>query len=408
MELLRSGWLLPITSRPVPDGLVAISGGRIVWFGSTVDSSRPPGPVRDLGPGVLLPGLVNAHCHLELSHLAGLGNRSQAEGPGFVAWVEAVVASRGRHTESQVAAATDAAIAGLEARGTVAIGDVSNTLAHLDRLRASSLDAVVFLELLAWDPAKAEATLAWGERQLAERAASLRPGLELRLAAHAPHSVSPELLRGLIERGGPASMHLAESPDEVRFFRDGSGTWPAFLNERGLGHVRFEPPRKSPTAYADGLGALHPRLVAAHGVQLDATDRALLKERGVHVALCPRSNRQLGVGRADVPALRAAGVKLCLGSDSLASAPSLDVLDDAVTLREQFPELEPAAILRMATLGGAEALGLADLGAIAPGRKAALAYAQTDRAPGDPEAFLLSGEARLSRVAPLTVAAGRA
>jgi cytosine/adenosine deaminase-related metal-dependent hydrolase len=100
-----------------------------------------------------------------------------------------------------------------------------------------------------------------------------------------------------------------------------------------------------------------------------------------------------------VPALLAAGVKLALGSDSLASVSSLDVLDDAVVLRAQFPELAPATILSMATLGGAEALGFSDLGAIAAGRRAALAYAPAARTPSEPEAFLLSSEVRLERVA---------
>lgn len=402
MQLLRSAWLLPIAQAPIRDGLVAVSDGSIVWLGRRGDPGCPPAPLRDLGEGVLLPGLVNAHCHLELSHLAG--TRPAVPG-GFVPWVEAVVASRGHHTDAEVAAAADAAIASLEASGTVAVGDVSNTLAHLERLAASSLSAVVFVELLAWDPAKAEATLAWGEGLLRERAPALRPGLELRLAAHAPHSVSPQLLRLLAAKGGPASIHLAESPDEALFLAEGAGPWPGFLASRGLGHVRFAPSRKSPVRYADSLGVLRPRLVAAHGVQVDAADRALLAERGVHVVLCPRSNLGLGVGKADVPALASAGVKLALGSDSLASAPTLDVLADAVLLRRQFPELAPAAILRMATLGGAEALGFAELGAIAPGRRAVFAYAPAASAPRDPETFLLSGEARLERVAAEAVAA---
>jgi cytosine/adenosine deaminase-related metal-dependent hydrolase len=163
--------------------------------------------------------------------------------------------------------------------------------------------------------------------------------------------------------------------------------------------VAFEPPRQSPVAYCDGLGVLHPRLVAAHGVQLEAGDADRLRARGVHVVLCPRSNESLGVGRADVPALVAAGVRLALGSDSLASSPTLNVLDDAVALRRSFPGLAPAAILRMATLGGAEALGFEELGAIEPGRRAAFAYAPAAVAPADPEAFLLSGDARLERAA---------
>jgi aminodeoxyfutalosine deaminase len=131
---------------------------------------------------------------------------------------------------------------------------------------------------------------------------------------------------------------------------------------------------------------------------VNGADRERLAERGVHVVLCPRSNARLGVGTADVPALLEAGVRLALGSDSLASSPSLDVLEDAVLLRRQFPRLDAGTILRLATLGGATALGFAELGAIEPGRRAAFAYAPAAGAPGDPEAFLLSGDARLERV----------
>jgi aminodeoxyfutalosine deaminase len=408
METLTASWVLPVTGPPLRDGRVAVRDGRVVWVG--LEGGAPTAPVRDLGPGVLLPGLVNAHCHLELSHLAG----RVPFGGGFVGWIEALVASRGPASalapsarpapaaaparEDTSRAATEAAIRLLEERGTVAVGDVSNALGHLDLLGASRLSAVVFLELLAWDPARADATLLWAEGLAREMAPSLRPGLEVRLGAHAPHSVSPALLRALVERGGPAAIHLAESPDESAFLRDGGGEWPAFLERRGLGHVSFSPPGASPVRYADGLGVLHPRLVAAHGVQVDGPDRETLARRGVNVVLCPRSNRNLGVGRADVPALLAAGVRLALGTDSLASVETLDVLDDAVLLRRQFPGLDPAAIVRMATLGGAEALGFDDLGALAPGKRAALAFVAAGTPPGDPHAFLLSGEARLRPV----------
>ena len=288
MQLFRSGWLLPITRPPIRDGVVGVSDGRIAWVGRRGDPGVPAGPVHDLGDGVLLPGLVNAHCHLELSHLS---TRQLPSGVGFVPWVEGVVGSRGRHSEAEVAAAASAAIAALEAAGTAAVGDVSNTLAHLERLAASGLDGVVFLELLAWDPAKAADTLAWGERLVRERQAALRPGLELRLAAHAPHSVSPELMRLLVAGGGPAAIHLAESPDEALFLADGSGAWPGFLASRGLGHVRFDPPRQSPVRYCDGLGVLHPRLVAAHGVQLDAGDRELLAQAGRARGALPAQQR---------------------------------------------------------------------------------------------------------------------
>jgi cytosine/adenosine deaminase-related metal-dependent hydrolase len=396
VDLLTAAWVLPIAGPPIRDGAVAVHDGRVAWVGPAGDPSAPDGPVRDLGPGVLLPGLVNAHCHLELSHLAG----RLPFGAGFVPWVESVVAVRGCFSEEDVRSATSSAIEFLDRRGTVAVGDVSNALGHLDLLAASGLSGAVFLELLAWDPEKAGSTLRWAEERLAEVRPKLRPGLEVRLAAHAPHSCSPELLRGLVGRGGPAAIHLAESPDEAAFLRDGSGGWRGFLDGRGLGHVPFSPPGASPVRYADSLGALHPRLVAAHGVQVDAADRERLARRGVHVVVCPRSNRNLGVGMPDLAGLLAAGVRLALGSDSLASVETLDVLDDAVALHRSLPRLDPAVILRMATLGGAEALGFGDLGAIAPGRRAALAFAPAVSTLEHPHEFLLSGEARLGRVEP--------
>jgi cytosine/adenosine deaminase-related metal-dependent hydrolase len=392
MEILTASWVLPIVGPPLRHGRVAVDAGRVAWVGRRGDPGEPEGPVRDLGEGVLLPGLVNAHCHLELSHLAG----RLVFADGFVPWVEDVVASRTRFAEAEIHAAAAGAVRFLEEHGTVAVGDVSNALGHLDLLAASRLAAVVFLELLAWDPDKADATLAWAEERARSVAPVLRPGLEVRLAAHAPHSVSPALLRRLVARGGPAAIHLAESRDEAAFLANGGGGWPAFLERRGLGHVTFAVPGASPVRYAESLGVLHPRLVAAHGVQVDETDRRVLACHGVTVVLCPRSNRNLGVGIADVPALLAAGVRLALGTDSLASAETLDVLEDAVLLHRQFRRLDPGAIVRMATLGGAEALGLADRGAIAPGKRAELVFAAGEAA--EPCDWLLSGEPRLRPV----------
>jgi cytosine/adenosine deaminase-related metal-dependent hydrolase len=171
-----------------------------------------------------------------------------------------------------------------------------------------------------------------------------------------------------------------------------------FLQHRGLGHVRFDPPRTSPVRYVDGLGVLRPGLVAAHCVQADPRDLRLLAARGVAVAVCPRSNERLDVGRAPVPEMMAAGVRVCLGTDSLASVDTLDLLEDLALLARQFPEVEPARILRMATAEGARALGFSDLGSLARGRAALLAFAEGPAALADPLAFLVSGDARLGPV----------
>jgi cytosine/adenosine deaminase-related metal-dependent hydrolase len=395
VRLLRASWVVPVCGPPLADGLVGAEDGRIVWVGRSDGPGRPDGATTDLGDAVLTPGLVNAHCHLELSHLAGRLPRAS----GFVPWVEALVAERGREEPAQVREHARQAIAAAEAAGTVAVGDVSNTLAHLDLLRASRLRAVVFYELLGWDPARCGEILRAAEDRLAATDTEPPGTVRVRLAAHAPHSVSAPLLRALRERGGPASIHLAESQAETDFLAGGGGEWAGFLARRGLGDVGFRPPGVTPARYLESLGVLAPGLVAAHGVRVDGEDRALLARRGVHVALCPRSNRNLGVGLPRLPDLLADGVRLCLGTDSTASADSLDLLQDAALLHRAYPRVDPAMLVRMATAAGAEALGMSDLGTLAPGQAAALAVAAAPPGLSDPCAFLVSGEARLRPVA---------
>lgn len=393
MRIFAASWVVPVASPPRAGGRVAVDAGRIAWVGRAGEAGEPDGTLVDLGQGVLMPGLVNAHCHLELSHLAGHIDT----GGGFVPWVEQLVKRRAEADEKDVRAGVRRGVSQLESSGTVAVGDVSNALAHLDLLEASALTAVVFYELLGWDPARAPALLEAAD-EVVTLAQSRRLRTRLRVGAHAPHSCSPALLRGLVERGGPAAIHLAESASETRFLADGGGDWPAFLRRRGAGDVAFTPPGTSPVRYLDATGALRPELVAAHCVHVDDADRALLAARGVHVVVCPRSNAALGGGAADVPALLGAGARMALGTDSLASVPTLDLLAEAAVLQRTFPELEPAAIVRMATAGGAEALGLADLGTLAPGRRAAMAFAPSPREIQDPLRFLTSGEAQAHTV----------
>jgi cytosine/adenosine deaminase-related metal-dependent hydrolase len=211
--------------------------------------------------------------------------------------------------------------------------------------------------------------------------------------------VSPELFAALGRRGGPACLHLAESPDEQRFLSSADGPWRAFLASRGLGQVAFQAAGTSAVRYADSLGILRPGLLAVHCVQADVAECRLLAERGVSVAVCPRSNRFLGVGVAPVAELLAAGVNVCVGTDSLSSSPSLDVLDDLRALHAALPGLTPAALLELATRNGARALGLADLGTLEAGKTAALAFLPAERRIKDPLAYLLHGAARATRLA---------
>ena len=381
---------------PLRDAWVTVRGSTIVWVGKAGAPAAPAGDVVELGHGVLLPGLVNAHCHLELTHLAG---RVDATG-GFVPWVERLVDARPRGTGAEVDAGIARGIEEAIASGTVALADVSNSLRSIRPLASSSLRAVVLYELLGWDPAAAARVLADAELRVGE-AGGRRPAphVEVRLAAHAPHSVSPELMRAIVEAGGPLAIHLAESREETAFLAGGSGEWSAFLGRRGLGHVAFAGAARSPVAYLDSLGALRRGTLCAHCVQADAADCRLLASRGASVVLCPRSNRTLGVGKAPVEELLAAGVTCALGTDSLASSPSLDLLQEAAALHRDWPQVPAERIVRMATFDGARALGLDGIGAIAVGQAAALAFAPGPATLRDPHQFLVSGEAAAGPVA---------
>lgn len=386
---LAADWVITADG-PLANAWVAVRDGTIEWIGPAGDRQAPAGEIVELGHGVLLPGLVNAHCHLELTHLAG---RVDAGG-GFVPWVERLVDTRQHFADDAVDAGIARGIEEALASGTVAIADISNTLRSIRPLTRSSLRAVVFQELIGWDPATSVKVLAAAEHRLEETGGPLpAPNVEVRLAAHAPHSVSPALMRAMVDRGGPFAIHLAESREETAFLATGTGDWYDFLGRRGLGHVAFAGAGRSAVAYLDGLGALRRGALCAHCVQVGDDDCRLLAARGAVVVLCPRSNRALEVGRAPLDKLLAAGVTCALGTDSRASAPSLDVLQEAAALHREWPSVPPARIIRMATRDGAGALGLDGIGAIAVGQTAALAFAPGPAALRDPEAFLVSGDA---------------
>jgi cytosine/adenosine deaminase-related metal-dependent hydrolase len=190
---------------------------------------------------------------------------------------------------------------------------------------------------------------------------------------HGPHTTSPQLIRMLAARaaaaGEPISIHVAESRSEIDLIRDGSGPLPDLLREREMWDPGFEPRGHTPVEHLDRLGALTAGTLAVHCVHLTQADHSRLQMRGATMVTCPRSNRYLGVGKAPVPQLLGQGIPVALGTDSLASAPDLDLFAEMAALLDEHPALTPRAVLRMATLNGAAALGLARrLGSIEPGK----------------------------------------
>jgi cytosine/adenosine deaminase-related metal-dependent hydrolase len=381
MQVYTARHILPVSSPALRDGAIVVTDGRISRVGtrSEIEADLPDGtPVHDLGPTIVLPGLVNAHTHLELSWTA----EEQLPLGDYVDWLRALLVLRQSQDTTRAAESAERAIRFAVDRGTVAVGDVGNEGWIARLIARSPLSGVIFHELYGLENDRAEATLARaveGMERLAadEDVAAAGDRLCLALTPHAPHTTSTSLLRALAGRaeasGEPLSIHVAESAAEVSLLSDGSGKLAELFRERAFAGEDWKPPGRSPVEHLKRLGALSERTLAVHCVHLDQRDRSSLQSSRATVVTCPRSNAALGVGTAPVPELMREGIPVAVGTDSLASAPDLDMFAEMCALRLQHPDLSPAAVLRMATLSGARALGLGDrLGSIEVGKLAEL------------------------------------
>jgi len=386
----RAAWILPIVAPPIRRGWVSVENGLITGIGG----EAPRGSV-DLGNVAVLPALVNAHTHLELSYLRGRVARAGR----FLDWIRTVVAARREYPDPQDRRILDAArsaIVDAHASGTGLIGDVSNTLATAALLQEAGMTARVFYELLAFnatDPS-ARVAAAYAATDAAHQAA---PAVRVSLAPHAPYSVSPGMFAAIREHldahaDDLSSVHLAESPEEVEFLRTGGGGWRDLLQELGAWSDSWQTPRCSPVAYLAEMGFLGAGVLVVHAVQCSDDDLARLAALGTTVVSCPRSNRYVGVGDPPLAAFYAAGIPVAFGTDSLASVDDLQMFGELAAARRVAPDVPAHDLLESATLTGATALGFRrELGSIEAGKRAALIAVRLPEHMDDVEEYLLSG-----------------
>jgi len=398
MPTFRAAWILPITGPPVRHGWVTTAGGRIVAVGGARE--RPPvqggksGGI-DLGDVAVLPALVNAHTHLELSWLRGRVSPAR----GFMPWVTAMMRERLQSSDGRdatvVRAAVTAALAEMKASGTGLVGDISNSLAHLDLLAPSGLAGVVFHELIKFRATDAERFVQDAEQKIGR--VQVGSGWRVALAPHAPYSVSPAVFAALRDTRGPShatpmSVHVSESPDEVEFIQRGSGGWPDLLKRLGAWDPEWRAPHCGPIEYLDRLRFWDDRTLAVHATQASAGDLALLASRGTTIVTCPRSNRWVGAGDPPIAAFYESGATVAVGTDSLSSVDDLNLFSELAALHRLAPGVEPGRLLRSATINGAAALGLdSAFGAIEPGKRDALLAVSIPPGTTDVEQYLVSG-----------------
>lgn len=364
----RAPWIIPVTRPVLADGGIAVRQGRIVAVGPFADlrAGFSGSPVVDHEQQVLLPGLVNAHAHLELSHLSHL---NQTRPAGFTTWVEALLAARmadGRSDEEILAAAADT-LARMHADGVIAVADIGNT--PVARSLQETFPGVLlhFTEYLGHGRAGLPAHL---DRLAREESRTC-------CTAHAPYSVHAVLLRELKKRarrlGHIFPIHVAETAAEVEMVSTGRGELPAFLRRRGFWDGSFRPTGIDNTGsvqYLHDLGVLDDKTLCVHAVHVSEGEIGLLAAAGAGVCLCPGSNRFLAVGHPPLAGFLRHGLLPALGTDSLASNPELSLWQEMRLLARAHPRVAPADILAMATLGGARALHLDELGSLEEGRRA--------------------------------------
>ena len=369
--------VLPMSDEAVRDGAVLVDGAHVAAVGPRAEilADNPGVRVRE-HRGILTPGLVNAHAHLQYTDFHDLAST----GKPFPEWLAMVAARRSTFDDAAWQSSTRRGIHLALSSGTTAVSDIVTDPAVLPTLARSGLAGTAYLEGLFLDAA------GWAARGQAFADLLVQPGGPNAVGV-SPHtlytigtSVFVDLLALARSRGMRTHTHLAESMAESEYVLTGTGPFADFARRFDMDFELIGTGAGvSPTRLLHDIGGLGDDVHVAHGVHLDADDRALLRKAGTYVALCVRSNAILQAGVPPVAAYLAEGNPVAIGTDSLASSPSLDLLEEAAATRQvalsqgyDEPDLD-RRLVEAVTLGGAGAMGLTDAGRITVGGRADLA-----------------------------------
>ncbi len=375
---LSADWVIPVDGPPIAGGRVRYENGRIV----DVDTGRAQ---RHFYDAAIVPGFVNAHSHLEYAMYAGFG-----DGAPFATWLATHMERKQLLDREHMLAIALRGAADSLAGGITTTADYSFSGAAADAAAAAGLRAIVYLEVFAVDPANAEQQFT-KTRALVEETPLVRIGI----SPHAPYTCSVDVYRWCLSLGIPVGTHLAESANEHEWLEHGRGP----LEQ--IAPLLVPPTGKRSIATLRPV--LGPELLCAHCVDVKPPEIELLARHDVPIAHCPRSNALLGCGVAPLTHLRSARVRIGLGTDSPASAPSFDVFEEMRTAiylaRAEMKDpgaLSAKEALRLATADAARALRLDDqVGTLAAGKRADLTVVSLAGSPyhpvEDPEAAVVFG-----------------
>ena len=380
MTIYRADWVIPVSAPAVADGAVAVSGERILGVGPSADliAAHPAATVVDVGPAIIMPGFVNCHSHIEYSSLRGILDDQE-----FGDWIVSLVDVKAALTPDEYLVSARLGAVEAIASGITTLADTSYGGAALEALTEAGLRGRVYLEIFGIDDVHIDQTMAEVERRLAEVRKLAPARLDVGLSPHSPYAVSSRLYQAISElareRGLRVMSHVAESKDELTYVRSGSGKLAHDFREKmGWERMLVQPFGVTPIKYLLQWDVFDSDFLAVHCVQVTIDDIRILKAKRVAVAHCPKSNAKLGCGVAPVTDMIHEGVRVGLGTDSPASSNIMDMFGEMRTMlflqravERDVTVLDAERCVRIATLGGAEALGMQeDVGSLEPGKLA--------------------------------------
>ena len=352
MRKISADLIFPVTSAPVKEGVVVVSDeGKILELGERKDYDNAE---LEIHQGIIVPGFVNTHCHLELSHMKGL----LAEHTGLITFIKGVLSKREAPKEIIQDAIVNAENE-MIANGIVAVGDISNTSESFARKYENNLHYHTFVEVFNLVPEAAQTTFntglkLWNELTNKNQQASIAP--------HAPYTVSPALFHLIdsfnSERNLVSSMHNQETTDENLFFMDGSGGLTKFYREWGFNIDFYKPSGKKSLPTVLPYFSTGSKLLLVHNTMTETDDIEMAQEKLKEVYWCfnPNANLYIENRLPDYKLFIDHNAKCTLGTDSLASNWQLSILEEMKTITGNAPYVDFEVLLKWATLNGAEFL----------------------------------------------------
>jgi cytosine/adenosine deaminase-related metal-dependent hydrolase len=358
----KARWVMAEPGHWIENGLVITEENRILDVRAAVSPNTFGSPVMDHGPGILMPALVNAHTHVALSDSA----RPHAS-EGFIRWVECLIRDRNRQTRKESENTVLNAVAALKSCGTGLVGEFGPHIPVAGTFETAGLYATIWTEVLGND------------RELPSLPANQNT-IRHAWAAHAPHTTSPLLLKRVQETNARLDrrfcLHLAESREELKFLRSGKGAWADFMTRMGIDFSAWNCFGKRPVETALETGLLNENTLAVHLLEITSQEIAALAQSGAQTCLCPRSNWLLHRKLPNIEGFLKAGIRPAIGTDSLASTPTLSLFDEMRFVHDHFPNLAPDVILGMGTVNGARAMGYPNMGSLRPGNQSPMIYVE--------------------------------